>query len=67
MITIVSQARDVIMIAAPELSGGLGEGAPFEFESAVEAVLRPPHWLLLQRRRRARVLALALAIPGLRS
>jgi hypothetical protein len=44
-ITIVSQARDVI--AAPELSGGLGEGAPFE--SAVEAVLRSPHWLLLQR------------------
>ena len=35
------------LFAAPELSGGLGEGAPFE--SAVEAVLRPPHWLLLQR------------------
>ena len=35
------------LFTAPELSGGLGEGAPFE--SAVEAVLRPPHWLLLRR------------------
>ena len=37
------------LFAAPELSGrdGLGDGAPFE--SAVEAVLRPPHALLLER------------------